>query len=246
VNLLDRFEQRVEHLMEGSIGRIFRSPIQPAEIGQKLERAMTERPVASVSGLLAPNHFRVRLNPRDLAQFADYQTALQHQFETWLTDIAQRRGLALVDRIQVELTPNERLPRRAIEVTAIIAEPPGGSRAELNQADLAGHQHPYLGANSTASIRLRFLNGPQHGLEAVLSAPVTTVGRSPGNDLILDVSDVSRHHARLERDGGELRVVDLGSTNGTRVNGEPVRVARLRPGDEISFGTIRARLLNPE
>jgi hypothetical protein len=243
--LLDRFEQRVEHLMEGSIGRIFRSPVQPAEIGQKLERALTERPVASVSGLLAPNHFRVRLHPRDLAHFADYQKTLEHQFEAWLTEIAQRRGLALVDRIQVELTASERLPRRAIEVTAILVEPPSGRRADPPLASPAGVRSRDLSAGPTHPARLRFLNGPQHGLEAVISESVITIGRAPGNDLILDVSDVSRHHARLERDGGELRVVDLGSTNGTRVNGEPVRVARLRPGDEVSFGTIRARLLDP-
>lgn len=243
MNLLDRFEQRVEHLMEGSIGRIFRNPVQPAEIGQKLERALTERPVASVSGPLAPNHFRVRLHPQDLAHFAAYQTTLEQQFEAWLTEIAQRRGLSLVDRIQVELTAHERLPRRAIEVTAIIVEPPGG-RAGTPPAEPGVRPRTQQPGTGVAP-RLRFLNGPQHGLEAVITGPVTTIGRSPGNDLILDVSDVSRHHARLERDDAELRVVDLGSTNGTRVNGEPVRVATLRPGDEVSFGTIRARLLEP-
>ncbi len=64
----------------------------------------------------------------------------------------------------------------------------------------------------------------------------TTVGRSPDNDIVLDSQDVSRRHARLvcSRDG--VRVHDLNSTNGTRVNDDPVRVSDLANGDEIAFG----------
>lgn len=245
MNLLDRFEQRVERVMEGGIGRLFRSPVQPAEIGQKLERAMCERPVVSVGGLLVPNHFRVRLHPRDLALFAEYQSALQHQLESWLTEVARRRGFVLVDQVRVELTASERVPRRAIEVTAIIAEQPDGAAAPADQAP----RSPWArraGPNPAPTWRLRFLNGPQRSLETVITRPVTTIGRAPSNDLVLDVGDVSRHHARLERSGGELRLVDLGSTNGTRVNGEPVRESPLRPGDEVSFGTIRAQVVVAE
>lgn len=231
--------------MEGGIGRLFRSPVQPAEIGQKLERAMSERPVVSVGGLLAPNHFRVHLHPKDLALFAEYQSALQHQLESWLGDVARRRGFVLVGQIQVELTASERVPRRAIEVTAIIAE-------QAEPAVGAGGQAPSspwsrdAGPSPALTLRLRFLNGPQRSLETSITRPVTTIGRAPSNDLVLDVGDVSRHHARLERAEGELRVVDLGSTNGTRVNGEPVRASVLRPGDEVSFGTIRAQVVAAE
>ena len=245
MNLLDRFEQRVERVMEGGIGRLFRSPVQPAEIGQKLERAMSERPLVSVGGLLVPNHFRVRLHPRDLALFAEYQSALQHQLESWLGEVARRRGFVLVDQIQVELTASERVPRRAIEVTAVIAEHSGTAAVSGDQTPHSPWARP-AGPNSAPTFRLRFLNGPQRSLESVIARPVTTIGRAPSNDLVLDVGDVSRHHARLERTGGELRVVDLGSTNGTRVNGDPVRESALRPGDEVSFGTIRAQVVATE
>jgi hypothetical protein len=244
VNILDRFEQRVERVMEGGIGRLFRSPVQPAEIGQKLERAMSERPVVSVGGVLVPNHFRVRLHAGDLTQFAAYQTTLEQQLAAWLEEIARRRRFTLVDRVQVELTASERVPRRAIEVTAIITERPPGTGRGDQQPSSAPPEYDQF--RPSRSVRLRFLNGPQRSLETTIARPVTTIGRAAGNDLILDVGDVSRHHARLEQSAGELRVIDLGSTNGTRVNGQPVRAARLRPGDEVSFGTIRAVVVGAE
>ncbi len=60
---------------------------------------------------------------------------------------------------------------------------------------------------------------------------------------MLEAGDVSRHHARFEHTGDELRIVDLGSTNGTRLNGRPVGRERLRPGDEVSFGSVRVQVL---
>lgn len=66
-----------------------------------------------------------------------------------------------------------------------------------------------------------------------------TIGRDPTNGLVLGGSEhpyVSSHHARLERDGADLVLYDLGSKNGTTVNGEPVSRRRLRPGDRIQLG----------
>lgn len=68
---------------------------------------------------------------------------------------------------------------------------------------------------------------------------MTTIGRGTDNDLVLESTDVSRHHARIEFVGGYWRIVDLGSTNGTRVNGQPVRESVLRLGDRIDFGTLQ-------
>ena len=69
MNILDRFEQGVERVMEGSVGRVFRSPVQPAEIGRKLERAMVAGQVVSVDATLVPNDYRVAMHPRDMVLF---------------------------------------------------------------------------------------------------------------------------------------------------------------------------------
>jgi len=72
----------------------------------------------------------------------------------------------------------------------------------------------------------------------LVSSPVR-VGRADDNDLVLADPEVSRHHARLERDGQGWRAIDLGSTNGTWVNGVRLDAATIAAGDEVAFGSIR-------
>jgi pSer/pThr/pTyr-binding forkhead associated (FHA) protein len=70
---------------------------------------------------------------------------------------------------------------------------------------------------------------------------VIMVGRHPRCDVRLDSLRVSRRHCFLSEEGGELVVRDLGSTNGTRINGRPVNSGRLKPGDELSIAHVRYR-----
>jgi pSer/pThr/pTyr-binding forkhead associated (FHA) protein len=73
----------------------------------------------------------------------------------------------------------------------------------------------------------------------LLPGAVKTIGRATGADFILDAALVSRVHCRLTAlAGGELELRDLGSTNGTFVNGERVETARLAPGDRIRVGRV--------
>jgi pSer/pThr/pTyr-binding forkhead associated (FHA) protein len=69
--------------------------------------------------------------------------------------------------------------------------------------------------------------------------PVVTIGRSLGCDLVLGDSTVSRRHAKLRAFGGQWFLEDLGSTNGTRVNGIRIRAATVvRPGASVGFGRL--------
>ncbi len=67
-------------------------------------------------------------------------------------------------------------------------------------------------------------------------APTVTIGREEGNLLRLNDERVSRFHAKIQHDNGEIILTDLESTNGTRVNGNVVQIRRLRPGDRIGVG----------
>lgn len=85
---------------------------------------------------------------------------------------------------------------------------------------------------------LRFLSGKHQGSEYVLDDPTTvSVGRSSESDLMLIEGMVSREHARFELDNGKLSISDLGSTNGTFVNGERVAERALNEGDRVLVGT---------
>jgi pSer/pThr/pTyr-binding forkhead associated (FHA) protein len=80
-------------------------------------------------------------------------------------------------------------------------------------------------------------------VEFPLTAPVMTVGRDETADIQVDEPLVSRLHARIERRGAEHFVIDLGSTNRTRVNGETVHERVLVNGDEVRFARARCRFV---
>ena len=81
--------------------------------------------------------------------------------------------------------------------------------------------------------------GPNAGSRFLLDQPVTSAGRHPNSDIFLDDVTVIRRHASSERENDELRIVDIGSLNGTYVNREPVASAVLANGDEIQTGKFR-------
>ena len=240
MNILDRFEQSFERLMEGSIGRLFRSPIQPAEIGRKLERAMVSSQVVSVDATLVPNDFRVAMHPQDMVLFVDYVTALCRQMESWLAELVSERGFTLVDRIRVQIVGDETVPRRAIQVTAAIADRPELGREEQEEIQRTEVYRVIRQTSGVPPLRLRFLGGPRSGEEVLIRKSVTTVGRALDNDIVLESGEVSRHHARFEHAGDQMRLVDLNSTNGTRVNGRTIQSHPVRAGDEVTFGTLSA------
>jgi pSer/pThr/pTyr-binding forkhead associated (FHA) protein len=80
------------------------------------------------------------------------------------------------------------------------------------------------------------LEGDAAGTEYEIQAPRTTLGRGPGVDLAFPDPAMSKRHACLEWAGGGLRLGDLGSTNGVRVNGAAVQVAELKHGDRFQLG----------
>ena len=238
MKLLDRIEQSIERLMEGSVGRVFRSPVQPAEIGRKLERAMTANLAPSVDHPIAPNDYQVRMHPDDLAHVAGYATSLTRQFETWLAATASERGYAVIDRVSVQMIGDGTVRRHEIRVAAVITDQPrrGREQQEIQRTEV---YRAVRESSEITAIRLQVVDGPGPDQEYIIRDPVTTIGRSLDNAVVLDSTDVSRHHARLEISGRGMRITDLGSTNGTSVNGAKIRTQELHVGDEVTFGSLR-------
>ncbi len=243
MNILDRFEQGFERLMEGSIGRLFRSPIQPAEIGRKLERAMTSGQVVSVGARLVPNDYHVSMHPEDMVRFVDYLTALSRQMESWLGQVAHERGFTFVDRVRVQIAGDAGVPRRAIQVAASIVDRPGFGQEAQDAVQRTEVYRVIRATSGVTPLRLCFVDGAHGQQEVLIRKTVTTVGRALDNDIVLESGEVSRHHARFEDHGDGMRIVDSGSTNGTHLNGRRIADERVRAGDEIAFGTLSARLL---
>ena len=80
------------------------------------------------------------------------------------------------------------------------------------------------------------MRGPNAGSQFLLDQPVTSAGRHPDSDIVLDDATVSRHHVEFRLENGQFLLVDLDSLNNTYVNHEPIETAVLVNGDEIQIG----------
>lgn len=213
---LQRFERGLERLVEGVFAKTFRSGLQPVELGRRLAREMDLRRTVSVNGLVAPNRFEILLNPTDAERFASFMDALKRELVEAAREHARTERYSFLGPVSVELAVDEHLTAGMYSIKASLQEQPGGGP---------------IGALGLAD-----------GKRIQLNDESVVIGRLPECDIALPDPNVSRRHAEVRRHGNEFVVVDLGSTNGTKVNGTHVSgERRLHDGDEISVGATIIR-----
>jgi hypothetical protein len=159
---------------------------------------------------------------------------MEREMATYLADLAQERGFTMLEHPKVELSADADVPRHGIQVTAqtVSAGPP---------TDVGGHTQIFQppAAGPTSQSRTRLLLATQTGTHAIpLESTQLTIGRGLNNDVILEDTRVSRHHAQLRYRARRFWIADLGSTNGTYVNGEQIAEQALRDGDVVSLGGL--------
>jgi hypothetical protein len=208
---LQQFEDRLERLVEGTLAKPFRSNLQPVEIGRRLTREMDLHRRVGVRGLIAPNAFAVTLSKPDVERFSNFLDALVRELAEAAREHARNEQYTFVGPIDVQILEGPRLRAGRFTVAAEVMEGPDG----LVPAELV------LPAGGRIQI------GPD---------PVV-IGRMPECDVVLSDPNVSRRHAEIVRVEGDFLVRDLGSTNGTRLNGAPVTEGYLRTGDNITVGS---------
>ena len=244
--MLRNLEAKLGGLVEGAFGRAFRTSVQPVELAHKLAKEMEDNQMASVSRVYVPNHYRVFLSPKDREQFASYEPALRKELSDYLLEHARQESFALSTRPQVEFHTDERLDLGEFGIQAqLLAPPEEEQQAEDPQppapsAGDFGHTMVYSPSRDARRIeaasdrRQALLVGG--GRRNVLSGSRVVVGRSREADIVLQDPNVSRRHAELRRDDGGWQIVDLGSTNGIKVNGRRVDSQQLSAGDQITIG----------
>jgi hypothetical protein len=245
MSMLRNLEAKLGGLVEGAFGRAFRTSVQPVELAHKLAKEMEDNQMASVSRVYVPNHYRVFLSPQDREQFASYEPALRKELSDYLLEHARQESFALSTRPQVEFQTDDRLDLGEFGIQAqLLASPEeeqaGAVDAPAPSAGDFGHTMVY-----SPSREARRLEAPQdrrqallvgEGRRNVLSGSRVVLGRSREADIVVQDPNVSRRHAELRRDEGGWQVVDLGSTNGIKVNGRRVDHHPLSPGDQITLG----------
>jgi Protein kinase domain/Inner membrane component of T3SS, cytoplasmic domain len=93
---------------------------------------------------------------------------------------------------------------------------------------------------------LVFLSGPEEGRTFVLESVETILGREDDCACVLDGSGISRHHGKIIVEGDVYRIMDLGSTNGVIVNGNPIDNCEIKDGDNIDIGGVRMQFCAEE
>ncbi len=251
MSVLKSLENKIAGLVEGTFSRAFRSEVRPVEIARKLAREMEEHKSFSVSRTYAPNEYRVFLSPRDRERFAGYESALTAELAGYLLEHARRERLTLLSRPVIEFETDDRLGLGEFGIQTRVAqldEEPVSAPAREAAPAQSGRTMVYGDAEpipeplrdeeparprARAQTALLLIDGRR----VVIGAQGVTIGRGRQADVVLNDPNVSRQHAEIRPGGGSWVIEDLGSTNGSQLNGRRIDGPEvLRPGDEIELG----------
>lgn len=261
VGVFDRFEKGIERAVNGAFAKAFRSEVQPVEVASALRRECDDR--ATVVGrdrYIAPNTYVVELGSADYERIGEWEDALANELGAVVTEHAGHQRYGFVGPVTVAFEEAGDLDTGVFRIRSSTTQgaaapqpypppqpgpgypppeyqaPPGPPAGYPPQypAQYAPQQPPAPPAGPPQPAGLE-LNGQLYPL----TAEVTVLGRSSETDIPLDDTGVSRRHAEIRRTPQGFELVDLGSTNGSFVNGERVSVVPLADGSLITLGRTR-------
>lgn len=233
--------------VEGLFAGAFRSPVQPAELAKALSRAMDDRRQVGVSAVYAPTIFKVQLSNADAEEFGEFLPTLAGELATFLMGYADEQGYKLAARPTIEFDVSDGLKLGRFRVAALLgaanvvkepeAREPIAPAVPLERFDL---EPEIPGRFGLATVTVSDMHH-----DIALEGDRVVIGRLSECQICLPDQNVSRQHAAFVSEGDGWAIEDLESTNGTRLNGEPVRHARLRDGDVIGVGATKLSYHEP-
>ena len=244
--VLRSIESKIEGLFEGVFGRAFRTNVQPIELARKLVKEMDDHRNVSVSRVYVPNEYTIYLSPQDRKQFDGYEASLVGELQEYLAEHARRERYALLGAPVVLVTTDDDLAvgefgiatRLVADEASEVPPPPPELPVERPAQTMIyrAPSPPVPDAPPPEPVReVVFLTvaGRQHAI----TEPRVVLGRSRDAGVRISDVNISRKHAEVRQESTAYWVVDLGSTNGTLVNGKRIDRHRLRDGDRITLGS---------
>ncbi|MHB1344406.1 MAG: FhaA domain-containing protein [Thermoleophilia bacterium] len=262
-------ESRIQRTFEGLFGRTFKGHVQPIELAQKLVKEMEENKVDLLSRAYVPNRFTVFLCRQDREHFRSHEESLVGELETHLLQHARRQKLDLVGPPEVLIVSDDELKVGFFGIRAEQVKPPAPPLSRAAEAALEVERpldRPLQGLGGgtgfgeaarvgtaspqdTQGISARVADELRLARRALVlivgdrarefQQSRVVVGRSRDADLQVDDPNVSRQHAVLYWEGDRVYVKDLGSTNGTLVNGRPITAGPVDAGDTLTVGNSK-------
>lgn len=235
MGVLQRFERKLEGLVEGGFARVFRSHVQPVEVAAALQReAGDKRQILGPGSVFVPNEYVVELGPADAERIGQYDAPLRKELAAMVEEHAVDQGWSFVGRVAVRFETVDDLDTGVFRVR---------SRALAASDGLSARPVPAERAASRPRLVLQTADGERN---VTLDARVTVLGRGADADVRLSDTGVSRIHAEVQLEGDTVTVVDRGSTNGTTVNGRRISTAVLHDGDVVELGGSRLVFREPD
>jgi FHA domain-containing protein len=224
VGVLQRFERRIEEMVNRPFARAFKAEVQPVEIASALQRELDDRAAIVARGrTMVPNVFTVALGPHDHERLSTYAEALGSELAAMVSEHAEEQRYAFLGPVTVEFERDDELEtgRFRVRSAAVAGAVPAQTQTGTPLHADRGAATPWLEIGSTTY---------------ALRANVTRLGRGTDSDLRIDDPGISRHHAEIRRQGGDVVIVDAGSTNGIVIDDERVDQARLKDGTRMVLG----------
>ena len=230
MNVLSGFEQRLERAVEGFFARVFRSGVHPVEIGKRVQRVMEDGKMEALKRTYVPNVYRIVLSRKDYDRLAPLEPKIVEELEVFVSEAARQRDWVLADTPRVSFAVEQKLSAGEFRVQA--------EAVSLERVDTKRPSKKRSAPIRPGKPVLVVLDDDSRPLKTVPLDGRIGIGRQPDNELVLVDRGVSRNHAEVTdpSGNGQFVVRDLGSKNGTSVNGRTIDEHRLRDGDRIVIG----------
>lgn len=212
MGILDNFEKGLERVVNGAFAKTFKSGLQPLEVTAALRRELdTKAAVVSRDRILVPNQFIVRLSPADYERMNSLGPALIDEFTQLVQQHATAQHYSFAGGISITLQNDPRITDGMVSIDSVNVK---GEVAWTPVLDIGGKRYP-------------------------ITKGRTVIGRGSEADITVDDTGTSRKHVEILWDGTRGQVNDLGSTNGSKLNGQPLKQAPLPPDSVIEIGRTR-------
>lgn len=225
MGVVDNVERGLEKLVTSFFRGSGSAQVQPVEIASQLRNEMDNRTLTLSQGrTLAPNSFKVRLGASDFERARQWGAALAEELCDVAVKHARSQQYTLQGAVTVSFTRDEAIKAGSFTVDATMEKAPASGTPAASRPPAPprppASQQPVLDIN---------------GQRYALNADSVVLGRSADADIPLDDPGISRRHVEIIREGSRAWAVDLGSTNGSYVNGQ-----RIQDREELFDGSIVA------
>lgn len=212
MGLLDSFERGLERTVNGAFAKTFRSGVQPVEIASALKRELdTRAAVISRDRILAPHSLAIRLGREDSERMRSIGPSLIDELREELAAHGRAQGFSFAGPLELRFEEDDSLSAGMLQISTVAVDDNVDWAPVL---DVGGTRYPITGSR-------------------------TIIGRGSDADITIQDTGASRKHAEVLWDGSRAQVRDLGSTNGTSLNGQKVTHAQLPADAVIQIGRTR-------